>query len=265
MSTFNVDSTDGPPVVALHGLFGSPADYQAVAEPLKQRLHCPWLQGHGAAGHSQVKTQPEDAFAAEVDRLAAMIAALDRGPAVIAGYSLGGRLALGLLARHRRLCAGLVLLSTRLAPTEPAERAARRHSDAQWAAALQQLDAASFAQRWEAQPVFQCPQTPLQARIEATTGRLRAHDPAALARALVDLSLGSMPDFRPALQGDLPPVEICVGAADRKFVRQAELLQQALHGARCTVVPAVGHRLLHSAPMATLAAIRRCFARCRTP
>ncbi len=57
----------------------------------------------------------EDAFDAEIDRIAALTAQ----PAVWIGHSLGGIAALHLAARHPERCAALVLLASNLRPDGP--------------------------------------------------------------------------------------------------------------------------------------------------
>ncbi|HVS66649.1 MAG TPA: alpha/beta fold hydrolase [Thermoanaerobaculia bacterium] len=93
--------------VLIQGFAGSPASWDAVVERLPEdwRVLRPTL-----AGHDPRAGWPQDVrgFEDEVDRLAHEIG--PGPPSLLCGYSLGGRLALGLLARHPgRFAAALVI------------------------------------------------------------------------------------------------------------------------------------------------------------
>jgi len=93
--------------VLIHGFAGSPASWDAVVE----RLPEDWSVLRPAlAGHDPLAGWPQEvrSFEDEVDRLAHEIG--PGPPSLLCGYSLGGRLALGLLARHPgRFAAALVI------------------------------------------------------------------------------------------------------------------------------------------------------------
>src|SRR5580765_4358317 len=98
------EAGEGPAVVLLHGLGGAASNWLAVAPALAERARVvvPELPGHGASSALPTPVPTLDAYA---DRVAG---ALDE-PAVVAGHSLGGLVALRLASRHPRLVSGLVL------------------------------------------------------------------------------------------------------------------------------------------------------------
>jgi pimeloyl-ACP methyl ester carboxylesterase len=91
-------------LLLLHGFTGAPGAWDAVRAQLPAAtVEVPWLIGHGVP-----EAAPEVCdFEAEVDRLAALLAE----PCVVAGYSLGARLGLGLLVRHPEKVRAAVLIS----------------------------------------------------------------------------------------------------------------------------------------------------------
>jgi pimeloyl-ACP methyl ester carboxylesterase len=98
---------DGPPVVLVHGLSGSAANWAAVAPLLVDRCRVlvPDLPGHaGSAGLPAARNLSP--YADIVHELARRHALL---PAVVAGHSFGGAVALRFGARHPASTAGLVL------------------------------------------------------------------------------------------------------------------------------------------------------------
>src|SRR6185369_6950562 len=86
-----------------------------------------------------------------LERIAGSIGAVD----VVVGYSLGARVALGLVATRRAARAILVSVNPGLAE---AERPARRASDAAWARMARARGIDDFVDAWEAQPLFETQQ-----------------------------------------------------------------------------------------------------------
>src|SRR5207248_2698672 len=77
---------DGPPVVLLHGLLGSPAYLLPLARALanERQVLVPELPGHGASAAVRPFT-----FARAADQLAAAVAAFTDQPPAVLGHSLG--------------------------------------------------------------------------------------------------------------------------------------------------------------------------------
>jgi esterase len=82
---------DGPPVVVLHGLFGSRRNWRSIAQALSahHRVFCVDLRNHGASPWAATMSYPE--MAADV-RMLIESEALDRP--VIIGHSMGGKTAM---------------------------------------------------------------------------------------------------------------------------------------------------------------------------
>lgn len=247
-----------PRLVLLHGFAGTPEVWQPVLEHLPEELRrdawAPALAGHGIAA----PISGPDSFEAEVERLAAGLDELvgpdrpNRELPHLVGYSLGGRLALGLLARHRERFSGATLIGANpgLDPPglgTPEERVARRAADERWARQLEEEGLQAFLDAWEAQPLF-ASQTPEQRREQR---RLRSDlEPRALAAAHRALSLAGMPDYRPDLAKLDLPVTLVAGEADPKFHRLALEMAKALPRTEVHLVPRVGHNVVLEAPRA---------------
>jgi len=193
-------------------------------------------------------------FEQEVDRLAGAIDGAGFAGAHLCGYSLGARVALGLLARHPFLFRGVTLVSVHPGLASLEERASRVGSDERWCALLKHGGVHAFSRAWEAQPLFATQaRLPLGAR-ERQRAIRRAHSADGLARALRTLGLGQMPDYRGVLRSPSVPVELVVGELDDKFVALAQELSRHGSGPSLELVPGVGHNVLLEAPM-TLARV----------
>jgi 2-succinyl-6-hydroxy-2,4-cyclohexadiene-1-carboxylate synthase len=237
-------------LLLLHGFTGAPSSWDAVRALLGDvPTECPWLSGHGTP-----PAAPEVAsFEAEVDRLAA----LARGPTLVAGYSLGARLALGLLVRHPERFVRGVLVSGSAGLDRAEERAERVHSDERWIALLKNQGLASFVTSWEREPLFGT-QTELPAPLrEAERARRLAHTAEGLAHSLAATGTGKMPSYWPDLPGLARPVEVVTGALDPRFCAIGRAVVSELVKGTLTVAPGAGHNLLLERPRAVADAILR--------
>jgi len=207
----------------------------------------PALVGHrGAPQAARAVVRFDD----EVDRIAGVIrSAAPPGPVHLAGYSLGGRVALGLLARHPALFSGATLVGAHPGLADAADRERRVAADARWIRILRDDGLEAFVRAWEAQPLF------ATQRDRAAPGALaaqaetrRAQDPEGLARALEVLGLGAMPPRWRALADIEVPQRWLVGGLDEKFGALAERAVATSPRARLVRVPGVGHNVLLESP-----------------
>lgn len=234
------------PLVLFHGFAHPPSSWDVVATGLATAgatvVRCP-LPGHAA----EVTVGPD--WDATLDALAPRL-----DPAAIAvGYSLGARVALGLLARDR--IAGAILVSVHPGLADPSERAARRAADAAWIARLTDGDLASFLDAWEAQPIFATAAHADPAARAARRAARVALAPRGLAAAMAVLGLGAMPDLSAALVARAARARLVVGADDGKFRQLAERLAAAAPALGPTIIDGSGHDPTLEQPAALAAAI----------
>lgn len=102
---------DGPPVVLLHGFPDDVHAYAEVAPALAargMRVLVPWLRGYGPTRFLDAATSRSGEQAALGTDLRDFLAALNLGPAVLAGYDWGGRAACVVSALWPERVRGLV-------------------------------------------------------------------------------------------------------------------------------------------------------------
>lgn len=236
------------PLVLIHGFTGAPSSWAEVVQhlPLPTRHFAPAALGHdGTPGPAGIET-----FADEVDRLAAGIRERDLTDSHVVGYSMGGRLALGLLVRHPGLFGAATLIGTSPGLADAAERAARAKRDADWARLLETEGVPTFVAAWEAQPLFRS-QASLPAAAAERQRRVRlSHDPHGLARSLRVIGLAAMPDYGPSLDGIDVPVRLVTGERDAKFRDLAVRMAERLPAAALVTVEDAGHNIVIERPAA---------------
>lgn len=192
--------------VLLHGLLGDRQDWAAVTANLPGPVLALDLPGHGANHALSVND-----FADGDAWLGRTLAGIGRYR--LAGYSLGGRLALYHASRAPANLVALWLENSH--PGLPAaERPARLAHDARWAERFEQEPLAQVLADWYRQGVFADLDQTARARLIARRLGNRGPAVAAMLRAT---SLGRQPDLRSWLACPSVPVTLLSGQRDHKF------------------------------------------------
>lgn len=233
-------------LVLLHGFTQTGRSWDAVVDALGPQRYtavAPDLRGHGEAARARPIT-----FGAISDD----VVGLADGPFALAGYSMGGRIAVHVALAAPERVTRLVLVSTTAGIDDPVDRAARRAADEALAARMEAQPIEELAAAWGAQPLFATQSPAVRAAVHAD--RLR-NEPAGLAASLRGVGTGVMPPLWDRLPELGMPVDIVVGARDEKFCAIGERMRDAIPHARLTVVPGAGHALPLEAPEAVAAVI----------
>ncbi len=231
----------GTPLLLLHGFTGSHAMWAPFQAAWADRfaLIAPDLPGHGATS-APIDPGRYD-MAHTVADLAALLDRLGVIRAHVAGYSMGGRVALHFAAAHPERVGALVLESASPGLAGADERAARAAADAALADFVESAGVPAFVDRWEALPLWAS-----QARLpEAARAGLRAqrltNRAAGLANSLRGLGTGSQAPLHARLATLALPVLCLAGALDTKYAAIAESMAAALPAGGALIVPEAGH------------------------
>jgi 2-succinyl-6-hydroxy-2,4-cyclohexadiene-1-carboxylate synthase len=218
-----------PPLILLHGFTQTRQSWRRVATALtpRYRVLTPDLPGHGQAAH---RTASFDAVTAYLRALA------PSEPFTLAGYSMGGRIALH--AAFTLPLERLVLIGAGPGLQDPAERAARRKRDDELADRIEAIGVEAFAREWAQLPLWDGQDE--RVRAAAHADRLR-NTPDGLARALRGLGTGVMEPLWDRLPELQTPVTLITGERDAKFRALAEQMVQRLPNAQHVVIPGTGH------------------------
>ncbi len=223
-------------VVFFHGWLGTPDDWQGITSGLTgYRSSCPSLPVNRtweAGVHGLARQLPPQA--------------------VLVGYSLGARLALGCALQAAVPLRGLVLISG-TAGLPVSAQADRWRQDQQVAERLQQEPPQEFLIRWYHQPIFRSLTPELREQLVRERAQVDRPYQAALLRGY---SVGRQPNLWSDLPSMRQPVLLIVGQHDAKFVAIAKEMQRALPQAWLRVIPQAGHAVHREHPQAVLATLQ---------
>jgi 2-succinyl-6-hydroxy-2,4-cyclohexadiene-1-carboxylate synthase len=232
---------DADPLVLLHGFTGSGRSWEQAVALLSYpgRVLAPDLPGHGRS-HFDSVAEPctlED-FATALDDA---LTTLEASRVVLAGYSLGGRIALYYAITRPRLLSRLVLESASAGIVDSAERARRVHADEELATYVLAEGVERFVDRWERTPVLAA-LSRLPAAERARLRELRVgSSPEGLAASLRGMGTGAQPYLGSRLDEIAIPTLVVAGAEDAKFSAIAATLAAGVRESTVAILPNVGH------------------------
>ncbi|GIG41511.1 alpha/beta fold hydrolase [Cellulomonas phragmiteti] len=179
---------------------------------------------------------PEPSLESAADHVAHAIRAAGGGPAVVAGLSMGGYVALALLERHPDLVAGLALVDTKSTADAP-DAAAKRLRVAD------EVQAAGTVDPVRGMVEVLLGETTRTARpevVERVSAWIGEQDPARVAWS--QRAMAARPDRTAVLQAFDGPVTVVVGDEDSVTgTDAAEHMAAAVTQALLVVVPRAGH------------------------
>jgi 2-succinyl-6-hydroxy-2,4-cyclohexadiene-1-carboxylate synthase len=218
------------PLVLLHGFTQTRASWRETTAALDgaRRTLAPDLPGHGAAA----------ARPASFPAAVAYVRALGGERFALAGYSMGGRIALAAAIALPRQVERLILVGASPGIADDAERARRRAADEALADRIEQIGVEAFAAEWAAQPLFA--DQPDHVALAAGEDR-RRNTAQGLAAALRGLGTGTMEPLWDRLPELRMPVTLLVGERDEKFRAIATQMAYRIAEADVHVIPRAGH------------------------
>lgn len=269
-------------VIFLHGFGGSPQSWSNVLGKLPSSWRCwtPTLYGHGPieqpmpAGipgeavrllaelpvNGPIQTVEKTTSTSQPTSSRQVVSFWQDGGAEqwwLVGYSLGARVALGMLDLAPKRFAGALLIGVNPGLVETEARLMRARVDEGWARLLEQEGSEAFWTAWERQPLFEGQQRLDPATLEEQRRLRHLLNPVGLASAMRVLSLAHMPDYEPMPLRLKLPIGLVVGAEDHKFRALLRALKPQLPQAFLEEVAGCGHNVVLESPDAIVALLYR--------
>ncbi len=227
-----------PRILFLHGFLGSGRDFNGAIAHLTDQFCCITID---LPGHGQTRVEGGDEQYTMANTARALIHWLDelRIPrCFLAGYSMGGRLALYLALHFPQWFPTVVLESASPGLKTEQERQERLQRDRQLADQLE-IDFSSFLIHWYQQPLFYSLQQ--HPEFEQMMQRRSQNRSSEIAKSLRYLSTGRQPSLWNLLATHRQPLLLLVGGRDRKFCQINQEMAECCPAARLEIVPECGH------------------------
>jgi 2-succinyl-6-hydroxy-2,4-cyclohexadiene-1-carboxylate synthase len=217
-------------VVLIHGFTQTAASWPATIVNALRDQHDDVIAvdvpGHGQAGRRRAT------LAEYADQLAQRY-----GGAHYVGYSLGGRIALHIVAQHPAAVESLATIGATGGIDDPAERAARAADDEALATSIERDGLDAFLEGWLANPLF-ATLPPDAVGLEER----RANSTTGLAASLRLMGTGTQQPLWDELQRCRAPALFIAGALDEKFTANARRLADVWGGpASVAIIEGAGH------------------------
>ena len=222
------------------------ADWDAVASHpclAQRKIIRVDLPGHG---DSPYFSWGDDPFLAVSEALAAILDAEQCADADLAGYSMGGRLALFSALYKPTRWKRLVLIGASPGLEAEAEVAARQAWDAAWAERFKQERLADVLADWYDMPLFASLRH--HPAFSSMWQRRLQNDGDRVAEALGQLGTGQQPRLWDRLSELSTPTLVLAGEKDEKYVRLAGAMAHRASTITASVLPEAGHAIHQEQP-----------------
>jgi 2-succinyl-6-hydroxy-2,4-cyclohexadiene-1-carboxylate synthase len=231
-------------LVLLHGFTGSAIAWEDISIDLASLgLHVVALD---MLGHGQ-SDAPADAGRysmehCQKDILAALqILGVERGEAILLGYSMGGRIAL--YCAFAGYFRALILESASPGLATSVERQQRRASDEALATRIERDGVEAFIDYWRKIPLFASQQQLAVEQREELHAQRLTNRAQGLANSLRGVGTGVQPELYTSLPTLNLPVLLLAGELDSKFCTIAQQMASQLPQARLQIIPGAGHTI----------------------
>lgn len=235
-----------PVVLFLHGFLGNGKEWEEIVSFLADGFRCLTvdLPGHGKTAplNRELDWSMENTAAAVID----VLNELAIKKCSLAGYSMGGRLALYLALHYPQRFSKVVMESASPGLKTAAARQERIARDNRLADQLESGDFKRFLTEWYNQPLFRDLQNHPRFR-EIFEKRLK-NDPAGLAKSLREMGTGRQPSLWEKLPQNKIPLLLVVGEKDAKFRSIADETASLCSAATVKVIQGCGHNVHFEKP-----------------
>ena len=237
---------NGPSMLLLHGFTGTVQSLDPISCVLARQFS---LLGIDLPGHGRTRVIPDPNL--EFDQVIADLHEVVRRwhpyPMHVTGYSMGGRVGLGLACRFPDAVKSLSLLSASPGVSDITGRQTRSALDRDLAKFLAETPDGVFDRYWESMPLFGGGRARGARGHRISSKNIRQGWSASLPL----LGSGSQPSFWDDLSHLDRPVQLITGERDIKFRNIADAMKLRLPTCRTHTVPHAGHRVHLDNPRTT--------------
>lgn len=246
------------PIIFLHGFTGSVTDWKFVTDQLPENLTPIFIDliGHGKSESPNSIKYYKAQFQIEI--LKYIIEYLNLKKVILAGYSMGGRLALLFTMKNYTLVESLILESTSFGIENEQERKERIKSDQKLAEQIGNSSVEEFIKNWMKAPLFGTLKNVGFERFETLKNRkIETNNLIGLKNSLLGFSTGKMENYFLVLNDFNVKTMLIVGELDEKFVKINKIANSLLPNSELVIVKQSGHNVHFEKPKEFLKFLNR--------
>ncbi len=231
----------------IHGLLGSGEDWNETIKGIGSNCTCVTadLPAHGKAPEVPPTST---SFEGVIHEIGGALTETLTKPLHGIGYSLGGRVLLGLTQYYPELFERLTFISTFPGFESESIRHARWESDLKWSSLMGSLDTDTFLTRWYAQETFHSERWNDETRAKILSSR-SSLSLSGIAPFFEATSAAKMPSYWSLLDSITIPTRFIAGERDLKYVQIGQELAERNPSIHPFVVPGCGHAVPLESPV----------------
>lgn len=248
---FETEEVRAEPTLFIHGFMGRGSEWQSIAESLGGPVWAVDLPGHGCSTQMQ---EMDYGFDRTLEMLEEGFDSNGIENANLVGYSMGGRIALGLALTAPARVGCLILESASPGLRLRTEREVRRGLDRQRASELR-TDFDQFLRGWYEMPLFATLRDDPE-RLASIMVQRKEGSAEEFARALIGLGTGSQPDYWDRLGELTAETHVMAGSRDHRYCQVAREMVASNSRMQEIIVPEAGHNIHLECPIPYLQALK---------
>lgn len=235
-----IDRDKSDSVLLLHGFMSDMSSMQDVADRLTKDFNVLLvdLPGFGKTTLEEIDVSYLDVL----DSIKKLIDELSLENLHVVGYSMGGRIAIGLMCMYPELFKSAVLESTTVGIESDSARFERMQIDIERAAEIMR-DYEAFVDKWEEMSLFHSKTRLTEAQYLSQKKNRLSQDPLQVARSLVVYGTGCQPYYLDAFKELELPIQLIVGEDDEKFVSINKKMHDAHNHTYLNIVKGASHNV----------------------
>lgn len=229
-----------PPIIFLHGFMGNSNDWKFVVGKLNPNfsLIAIDLIGHG---HSSAPDEKKHySYNSINSHLISIMDELNLPRAILAGYSMGGRAALGFTIENEKRVEALILESTTAGIKGKDERLKRLKSDELTSEIIRSDSLKTFLTRWYEADLFSSLKNNSELLNNEIENKLK-NDRVGISNCIKEFSPGKMPSYWDKLNKIGIPVLQIVGEFDEKYVQLNTKMKECFPNSTLKITPGASH------------------------
>ncbi|MCU0332580.1 MAG: 2-succinyl-6-hydroxy-2,4-cyclohexadiene-1-carboxylate synthase [Ignavibacteriaceae bacterium] len=228
-------------ILFLHGFTGSSIDWKDIVSKIDKRFNKTALDliGHGKSSSPvSVNYYTSESNIAQIEYVTNHLRLKE---VILCGYSMGGRVALSYAIAKKEMVKGLILESASAGMKNEKEREARRKSDEELAAYIENNSLEDFAAMWLDQELFGTLRRFSNNRLKDIKEEKAKNSKIGLANSLRGFGTGVMPYSGSELVKLKIPTLLITGGLDDKFTQINQNLKKTIPSAKHKIISTSGH------------------------